>query len=469
MLPEALPAAETPVHQPTRFKVLGAISFSHFLNDMIQSLILAIYPLLKNDFKLSFAQIGLITLTFQLTASVLQPFIGMYTDRHPQPRALSIGMSFTLIGLLLLSIAPNYGTVIIAAALVGSGSSIFHPESSRVARLASGGQHGLAQSIFQVGGNAGSSVGPLLAAWIIIPYGRTSVAWFSLAALVAIFVLWRIGDWYLRQHALPSGKSVLHAAREQLSPVTGKVAWSISILVALVFSKYFYLASLSSYYTFYLISKFHLSIQSAQLHLFGFLFAIALGTLVGGPVGDRIGRKRVIWVSILGVAPFTLVLPYADAAWTSVLVFIIGLTIASAFSAILVFAQELLPGRVGTVSGLFFGLAFGVGGIGAALLGKLADVRGIEYVYNAVSYTHLDCSWRCSPRSCWRALHWPRCAGRESTGCSRSGRCRPPHRRRSGFWSPLRLRRRRSLPSPPGCASARSPRLLLSSVRDSAG
>jgi len=389
MLPEALPAAETPVHQPTRFKVLGAISFSHFLNDMIQSLILAIYPLLKNDFKLSFAQIGLITLTFQLTASVLQPFIGMYTDRHPQPRALSIGMSFTLIGLLLLSIAPNYGTVIIAAALVGSGSSIFHPESSRVARLASGGQHGLAQSIFQVGGNAGSSVGPLLAAWIIIPYGRTSVAWFSLAALVAIFVLWRIGDWYLRQHALPSGKSVLHAAREQLSPVTGKVAWSISILVALVFSKYFYLASLSSYYTFYLISKFHLSIQSAQLHLFGFLFAIALGTLVGGPVGDRIGRKRVIWVSILGVAPFTLLLPYADAAWTSVLVFIIGLTIASAFSAILVFAQELLPGRVGTVSGLFFGLAFGVGGIGAAFLGKLADVRGIEYVYNVCSFLPL--------------------------------------------------------------------------------
>jgi FSR family fosmidomycin resistance protein-like MFS transporter len=389
MLTNALPASESPVHQPTRFRVLGAISFSHFLNDMIQSLILAIYPLLKNDFKLSFAQIGLITLTFQLTASVLQPFIGMYTDRHPQPRALAIGMGFTLIGLLLLSIAPNYGTVIIAAALVGSGSSIFHPESSRVARLASGGQHGLAQSIFQVGGNAGSSVGPLLAAWIIIPYGRTSVAWFSLAALVAIFVLWRIGDWYLRQHALPFGKSVLHAARDQLSPVTSNVAWSIAILVALVFSKYFYLASLSSYYTFYLISRFHLSIQSAQLHLFVFLFAIALGTLVGGPVGDRIGRKRVIWVSILGVAPFTLVLPYADAAWTSVLVFIIGLTIASAFSAILVFAQELLPGRVGTVSGLFFGLAFGIGGIGAALLGKLADLRGIEYVYSVCSFLPL--------------------------------------------------------------------------------
>ena len=389
MLTKALPAAESPVYQPTRFRVLGAISFSHFLNDMIQSLILAIYPLLKNDFRLSFAQVGLITLTFQLTASVLQPFIGMYTDRHPQPRALSIGMGFTLIGLLLLSVAPNYATVIVAAALVGSGSSIFHPESSRVARLASGGQHGLAQSIFQVGGNAGSSVGPLLAAWIIIPYGRTSVAWFSLAALIAIFVLWRIGSWYLRQHALPAGKAVLHAARERSKTVSGKVIWSISILVALVFSKYFYLASLSSYYTFYLISKFHLSIQSAQLHLFGFLFAIALGTLVGGPVGDRIGRKRVVWVSILGVAPFTLMLPYANAAWTTVLVFIIGLTIASAFSAILVFAQELLPGRVGTVSGLFFGLAFGVGGIGAALLGKLADERGIEYVYSVCSFLPL--------------------------------------------------------------------------------
>ena len=389
MLTEALPAPESPVHQPTRFRVLGAISFSHFLNDMMQSLILAIYPLLKNDFKLSFAQIGLITLTFQLTASVLQPFIGMYTDRHPQPRALSIGMGFTLIGLLLLSVAPNYGTVILAAALVGSGSSIFHPESSRVARLASGGQHGLAQSIFQVGGNAGSSVGPLLAAWIIIPYGRTSIAWFSLAALVAILVLWRIGSWYLAQHARPPGRSAPHAASDRSSPVTTKVFWSVAILVALVFSKYFYLASLSSYYTFYLISKFQMSIQSAQLHLFGFLFAIALGTLVGGPVGDRIGRKRVIWVSILGVAPFTLVLPYADAAWTSVLVFVIGLIISSAFSAILVFAQELLPGRVGTVSGLFFGLAFGAGGIGAALLGKLADVRGIEFVYSVCSFLPL--------------------------------------------------------------------------------
>jgi FSR family fosmidomycin resistance protein-like MFS transporter len=385
----SLPSSVLPVHEPTRFRVLGAISFSHFLNDMIQSLILAIYPLLKGDFKLSFAQIGLITLTYQLTASVLQPFIGMYTDRHPQPRALSIGMGFTLIGLVLLSVAPNYLTVIGAAALVGAGSSIFHPESSRVARLASGGQHGLAQAIFQVGGNAGSAVGPLLAAWVIIPYGRGSVAGFSLAALVAMFVLWRIGDWYRRQQGLSLGKLAAHGARDRVTRLTRKVGWALAILVALVFSKYFYLTSLSSYYTFYLISKFHLSIQAAQLHLFGFLFAIALGTLIGGPIGDRIGRKRVIWVSILGVAPFTLMLPYVDLAWTAILVFIIGLTIASAFSAILVFAQELMPGRVGTVSGLFFGLAFGIGGIGAALLGRLADARGIEYVYSVCSFLPL--------------------------------------------------------------------------------
>jgi FSR family fosmidomycin resistance protein-like MFS transporter len=389
MLTNTLGSSTSPVHEPTRFRLLGAISFSHFLNDMIQSLILAIYPLLKNDFKLSFAQIGLITLTYQLTASLLQPLIGMYTDRHPQPRALSIGMGFTLIGLLLLSVAPNYVTIILAAALVGTGSSIFHPESSRVARLASGGQHGLAQSIFQVGGNTGTAVGPLLAAWIIIPYGRTSVAWFALAALVAIFVLWRIGDWYLRQHAPAAHKSGLRTAKNEPTPLTRKVIWTLLILMTLVFSKYFYLTSLSSYYTFYLISKFHLSIQSAQLHLFGFLFAIAAGTLVGGPIGDRIGRKRVIWVSILGVSPFTILLPYVDLTWTAILVFIVGLTIASAFSAILVFAQELLPGRVGMVSGSFFGLAFGIGGIGAALLGMLADAHGIEYVYRVCSFLPL--------------------------------------------------------------------------------
>jgi FSR family fosmidomycin resistance protein-like MFS transporter len=290
---------------------------------------------------------------------------------------------------LLLSVAPNYVTIILAAALVGTGSSIFHPESSRVARLASGGQHGLAQSIFQVGGNTGTAVGPLLAAWIIIPYGRTSVAWFALAALVAIFVLWRIGDWYLRQHAPAAHKSGLRTAKNEPTPLTRKVIWTLLILMTLVFSKYFYLTSLSSYYTFYLISKFHLSIQSAQLHLFGFLFAIAAGTLVGGPIGDRIGRKRVIWVSILGVSPFTILLPYVGLTWTAILVFIVGLTIASAFSAILVFAQELLPGRVGMVSGSFFGLAFGIGGIGAALLGMLADAHGIEYVYRVCSFLPL--------------------------------------------------------------------------------
>jgi FSR family fosmidomycin resistance protein-like MFS transporter len=389
MLTETPSSALSPADEPTRFKVLGAISFSHFLNDMIQSLILAIYPLLKDDFSLSFVQIGFITLTYQITGSLLQPFIGMYTDRKPQPRALSVGMAFTLVGLVLLSVAPNYGTILIAAALVGAGSSIFHPESSRVARLASGGRHGLAQSIFQVGGNAGTAVGPLLAAWIILPYGRGSVAWFSLAALIAIAVLWKIGSWYLRERARSVGRAARHASRSHAHPLAAHVAWSMSILVALMFSKYLYLTSLSSYYTFYLISKFHLSIQSAQLHLFGFLFAIAMGTLIGGPVGDRIGRKRVIWVSILGVAPFTLLLPYANATWTSVLVFVIGLTIASAFSAILVFAQELLPGKVGTVSGLFFGLAFGIGGIGAALLGKLADLRGIEFVYDVCSYLPL--------------------------------------------------------------------------------
>lgn len=387
MLTETQSADLSSADEPTRFKVLGAISFSHFLNDMIQSLILAIYPLLKNDFSLSFVQIGCITLTYQITGSVLQPFIGMYTDRNPQPRALSVGMGFTLCGLVLLSLAPNYSTILLAAALVGAGSSIFHPESSRVARLASGGRHGLAQSIFQVGGNVGTAIGPLLAAWIIIPYGRSSVAWFSLAALTAMAVLWRIGSWYLAHRARLA--PARQHTRAPAHPMGARVAWSLAILVALMFSKYLYLTSLSSYYTFYLISRFHLSIQSAQLHLFAFLFAIALGTLVGGPVGDRIGRKRVIWVSILGVAPFTLLLPYANAQWTNVLVFVIGLTIASAFSAIVVFAQELLPGKVGTVSGLFFGLAFGIGGIGAAALGKLADLRGIEFVYSVCSYLPL--------------------------------------------------------------------------------
>ncbi|MDB5815392.1 MAG: transporter [Rhodocyclales bacterium] len=370
----------------TRFSVLGAISFSHFLNDMIQSLILAIYPLLKAQFALSFAQIGLITLTFQVTASLLQPVVGLYTDKYPKPYSLAIGMGCTLSGLLLLAIAPNFETVLIASALVGTGSSIFHPESSRIARLASGGQHGLAQSIFQVGGNTGSAIGPLLAAWIIIPNGQHSVAWFALAALLAIFVLWKIGGWYKRQQPASGGK-VRAATKSHLPPRT--VAWSICILLVLIFSKYFYLASISSYYIFYLINKFHLSVQSAQIHLFVFLFAVAAGTILGGPIGDRIGRKRVIWASIVGAAPFTLMLPYADLMWTGILTFIIGLILASAFSAILVFAQELVPGKVGTVSGMFFGFAFGMGGIGAAVLGTIADHRGIEYVYHICAYLPL--------------------------------------------------------------------------------
>jgi len=379
----ALPRASS---QP-QFKVLGALSFSHMLNDTMQSLLLAMYPLFKGEFSLNFAQIGLITLTYQVTASLLQPVVGLYSDRNPRPYSLAGGMCLTLIGLITLAWAASFGTVLAAAALVGGGSSVFHPESSRIARLASGGQHGLAQSIFQIGGNTGSAIGPLLAAWIILPYGQKSVAWFGLGALLAVVVLWQVGTWY---------KAHLGAARGRAAPRTQHaalprrtVAWSIAILVLLVSSKYFYLASLSSYYSFYLIAKFQLAVRSAQLLLFLFLSAVAIGTLLGGPIGDRIGRKRVIWVSILGAAPFTLMLPYADLQWTVVLTCLIGLIISSAFSAIVVFAQELIPHRVGAVSGLFFGFAFGVGGIAAAVLGSLADARGIEFVYRMCAYLPL--------------------------------------------------------------------------------
>jgi FSR family fosmidomycin resistance protein-like MFS transporter len=383
--------ARTPVDtalapDPTRFKVLGAISFSHFLNDMIQSLILAIYPLLKGNFDLSFAQIGLITLVYQVTASLLQPLIGMYTDKHPKPYSLAVGMCFTLSGLVLLAFAPTYGVLLAAAALVGTGSSVFHPESSRVARMASGGKHGLAQSVFQVGGNTGSAVGPLLAALIVIPHGQRSVVWFSAAALLAIGVLWKVGGWYKREQI----RRVQRAASQVRSPLSrGRALWALAVLMGLVFAKYFYLTSLSSYYTFYLIEKFGVSVRSAQLHLFVFLGAVALGTLLGGPIGDRIGRKRVIWFSILGIAPFALVLPYASLAWTAPLTFVIGFILASAFSAILVFAQELAPRRTGAISGLFFGFAFGIGGLGAAVLGVAADWRGIEYVYHVCSFLPL--------------------------------------------------------------------------------
>ena len=366
--------------------VLGGISFAHMLNDMIQSLILAIYPLLKDGFHLSFTQIGLITLTYQITASLLQPLVGMVTDRRPMPYSLPVGMGFTLLGLLLLSVAPSFALLLLAAALVGTGSAIFHPESSRVARLASGGRHGLAQSVFQVGGNAGASLGPLLAAWIIVPHGRGSVAWFSLVALLAIVVLLQVGRWY-GEHHVARGRAVVRASVAALP--RSRVVGALAILGLLIFSKYFYLASLSSYYTFYLIHTFGVSVQSAQVHLFAFLVAVAAGGLIGGPVGDRIGRKWVIWVSILGVAPFTLLLPHVGLAWTGVLSVVIGLILASAFSAILVYAQELIPGRVGMVSGLFFGLAFGMGGIGAAVLGNLADAHSIAYVYRLCAYLPL--------------------------------------------------------------------------------
>ncbi len=379
---------DRPTAEPTRFRILGAISFSHFLNDMIQSLIIAIYPLLKGSFGLNFAQIGLITLTYQLCASMLQPIIGSYTDRHPQAHSLSIGMGLTLVGLLTLALAPNYVSVLAAAALLGCGSASFHPESSRIARLASGGRHGLAQSIFQVGGNTGSAMGPLLAAWIIVPRGRSSIAWFAIAALVAMTVLWNVGDWYRRRHL--HGRGAARSRAPAASPVPrAVVVRSMAILMLLMFSKYFYLASITSYYAFYLMAKFKLSMSQAQVYLFVFLAAVALGTVFGGPVGDRIGRKRVIWISILGVAPFTLVLPYVGLHWTMALSFLVGLILASAFSAILVYAQELVPGKVGTVSGLFFGLAFGIGGVGAAVLGGLADWRGIEFVYRVCAFLPL--------------------------------------------------------------------------------
>jgi FSR family fosmidomycin resistance protein-like MFS transporter len=382
----SFPADAAPVRERTAYGVLGAISFSHLLNDMIQSLILAIYPILKSGFQLSFAQVGMITLTYQITASLLQPLVGLYADRRPLPYSLPVGMGFTLLGLLLLARTTEFPMLLLAAGLVGTGSSIFHPESSRIARMASGGQHGLAQSVFQVGGNLGSSLGPLLAAWIIVPHGRGSVAWFSLAAVLAIAVLIQVSRWYA-VHRGPGGARHLPATHVALSQRT--VALSLGILGLLVFSKYFYLASLSSYYTFFLIHKFGVSLQSAQTHLFAFLFAVAVGSVAGGPIGDRVGRKYVIWVSILGVAPFTMLLPFANLFWTGVLSVVIGLVISSAFSAILVYGQDLIPGRVGMVSGLFFGFAFGMGGIGAAVLGGLADSHGIEFVYRLCAYLPL--------------------------------------------------------------------------------
>ncbi len=377
----------------TVFEVLLAISFCHLLNDTVQSLLPAIYPLLRDTFDLDFGQIGLISFTSTFTASLLQPLVGLYSDRHHKPYFLAIGMGITLIGLVTLSLAPRYATVLIAAALVGMGSSVFHPESSRVARMASGGQHGMAQSLFQVGGNAGSALGPLLAT-IVLPRGQRSIAWFSFLALLAMVLLADIGAWAKKRramqaelHAVPLAAHALPAHAEPRAHLPRKkIVLSLVVLVTLMFSKFFYLASLSSYYTFYLMDKFHVSIRSAEFHLFAFLGAVAAGTFFGGPVGDRMGRKVVIWYSILGVLPFTLLLPYANLFWTGILSVVIGLILASAFSTILVFAQELVPGKVGTVSGFFFGLAFGLGGIGAALLGKLADATSIRFVYHVCSF-----------------------------------------------------------------------------------
>lgn len=384
----AAAAVEPAAPSKAIFRILAAISFCHLLNDMVQSLIPSIYPILKTSFKLDFGQIGLITLTFQLTASLLQPVVGSYSDRKATPYSLPVGMGFTLLGLLLLSIAPNFPMLLLAAALVGTGSSVFHPESSRVARMASGGQHGLAQSLFQVGGNAGSSLGPLLAAFIVLPHGQKSISWFSLAALLAIVVLVQVGRWYDSKLRQPHKPATARKARSEHTS-SRKVNLALAVLMALVFSKYFYLASLTNYYTFYLISRFHLSVGSAQLHLFSFLAAVAAGTVIGGPIGDRIGRKIVIWCSILGILPFTLALPYLNLFWTGILTFVIGLILASAFPAIVVYAQELLPGRIGAVSGLFFGLAFGMAGIGAAVLGELADVTNIFFVYRVCAFLPL--------------------------------------------------------------------------------
>jgi MFS transporter, FSR family, fosmidomycin resistance protein len=369
------------------FAILLAASFSHLLNDTIQSLIPAIYPVLKDSFQLNFAQIGLITLTFQITASMLQPVVGLYTDRRPQPFSLAIGMGFSLVGLILLSVASSYWMILGASALVGLGSSVFHPEASRLARMASGGRYGFAQSLFQVGGNAGQSLGPLLAAVVVGTRGQGKIAWFSAVAVLGIFILFNAGRWYQSNLLRLKTVSRRPADAVQLSHFT--IVSALAILITLIFSKFFYLACISSYYTFYLIDRFHLGIEQAQLLLFLFTFSVAAGTIVGGPVGDRFGRKYVIWVSILGVAPFTLLLPHANLPMTAILSVIIGFVLSSAFSAILVYAQELMPGKVGLVSGLFFGFAFGMGGIGSAVLGQLIDLTNIRFVFQLCAFLPL--------------------------------------------------------------------------------
>ena len=367
----------------TSFTVLGAIGFCHLLNDMMQSLLPAIYPTLKDQFQLSFAQIGMITLAFQCTASLLQPMVGYFADLKPMPYSLALGMISTFIGLLVLAVAPNYAVILIAAMMVGLGSAVFHPEASRVARMASGGRYGLAQSVFQVGGNTGQAISPLIAALLVATYGQRSIVWYAGFALLAFVILVKVGSWY-KHHGLARIRGHVHVKHPELT--RGKVILALSILLALVFSKFVYLACIGSYYTFYLIEKFGVSVQSAQVHLFFFLGAIAAGTLLGGVLGDRIGRKYVIWFSILGMLPFTVMLPYANLFWVGIIASIIGVILASAFPAIVVYAQELLPGRVGMIAGLFFGLSFGLSGMGAAVLGAVADVTSIDYVFKLCAF-----------------------------------------------------------------------------------
>lgn len=376
-------AAKPAVAAGPVYLVLGGISFSHFLNDTMQSLIPSVYPILKENYSLSFAQIGFITLAFQITASLLQPVVGSVTDRKPQPFSLAMGMGFTFIGLLMLSGAHNYAMLVLSAAMIGLGSAIFHPESARIARMASGGRYGFAQSVFQVGGNLGSAIGPVLAALIVVPFGQSSIAWFSSIAFLAIVILWRIGSWY-KPRIMARGKAAKKRAAD--APSGSRVAMAIGILIVLVFSKYIYLSSLTSYYTFYLMHKFGVTTQTSQLLLFVFLGANAAGVYFGGPIGDRIGRRYVIWISILGALPFTLLLPHVGLAWTVALSVVIGFIISSAMPAIIVYAQELVPHRFGMISGLFFGFAFGAGGLGAAMLGVVADAKGIDFVYAVCAF-----------------------------------------------------------------------------------
>ncbi len=388
---QAIQIDNNKIAEKTTYQILFAISFSHLLNDVMQSLIPSIYPIIKDSFQLSFAQIGLITLTFQLSASLFQPFVGFYTDKKPKPFSLTVGMMFTLSGIVLISFASNYTILLCSVALVGIGSSVFHPEASRVAHLASGGKRGTAQSIFQVGGNAGRSIGPLLAAIIIVPYGRLSILWFSLLAFLAIIILIRIGKWYKRiNHVQSQIKNKLDNIELLHNFSRKKVQFTVFILLVLIFSKYVYLAGMTSFFTFYLIDKFQMSVQTSQVYLFIFLASATVGTMIGGPLSDRFGRKYIIWFSILGVSPFTILLPYANLFWTTILTILIGVILASAFPTILVYAQELLPGKVGMIAGLFFGFAFGIAGIGSAVLGELADQTSINYVYQVCVFSTFD-------------------------------------------------------------------------------